>query len=307
MNNYDKIHELLVKEHRLEQRLSELIYGAPEVRDDKYIYVHLRNAGQQLTRYAGEYSDTLYNLILNNNTEAKAIKKELREIRHELHELGYNKHEISDNVKRNIDFAKKNLALTIHAQAILEGIATTFAETEAIIEGARVQGMTEKDIRKIVNMKHAWEFILDDDVITTPDNFALLAEINRLIEEGFYFNAGKLRDVPVNIGGTSWRPEMPIESQIAENLDKIINSKISNIDKAVSLALYIMRSQIFIDGNKRTAVIFVNHFLIKQGLGLLYIPEDKTEEFKKLLVKFYETNKKSTIMDFLKKYCLLEI
>lgn len=307
MNNYGRIYELLKKEHHLEQRLSELIYGAPEVRDDKYIYVHLRNAGQQLTRYAGEYSDALYNLILHNNTKAKAIKKELREIRHELHKLGYNKRKISDNIKRNLDFAKKNLALTIHAQAILEGIATTFAETEAIIEGARVQGVTEKDIRKIVNMKHAWEFILDDDVITAPDNFALLAEINRLIEEGFYFNAGKLRDVPVNIGGTSWHPEMPVESQIAENLDRIINSKISNTDKAIGLALYIMRSQIFIDGNKRTAVIFVNHFLIKRGIGLLYIPEDKTEEFKKLLIEFYETNKKSTIVDFLEEYCLLEI
>ena len=61
--------------------------------------------------------------------------------------------------RENLDFAKKNLTLTIHSQAILEGVATTFAETEAIIEGARIQGMTEQDIRKIVNMKHAWEFI----------------------------------------------------------------------------------------------------------------------------------------------------
>lgn len=307
MNNYDKVQDLLVKEHRLERQLGELIFGTPEVRDGKYIYVHLRDGGQQITRYAGEYSDALYNLILKNNAEVRTLKKELKEIRHELHELGYTKRELNDAIKRNLDFAKKNLALTIHSQAILEGVATTFAETEAIIEGARVQGMTEKDIRKIVNMKHAWEFILDDDVITAPDNFALLAEINKLVEEGFYFNAGKLRDVPVNIGGTSWRPEMPIESKVTEDLSDILGADMSDIDKAINLVLFVMRSQLFIDGNKRTAVIFANHFLIQRGLGLLYIPEDRTEDFKRILVEFYETGKKAIIVDFLKNNCLLKI
>ena len=307
MDKYDEVQALLAKEHRLERQLSQLIYGAPEIRDNQYIYVHRRDSGQQTTRYAGEYSDELYNLILRNNAEAKTIKKELKAVQHELHELGFMRRDLSTKVKRNLDFAKRNLALTIHAQAILEGVATTFAETEAIIEGARVQGMTEQDIRKIVNMKHAWEFILDDDIITAPDNFALLAEINKLIEEGFYFNAGKLRDVPVNIGGSSWRPEMPIESKIVEDLGSILNARISNVDKAINLALFVMRSQLFIDGNKRTAIIFANHFLIQRGLGLLYIPEDKIIQFKRLLVEFYETNKKPTIVDFLKANCLLTI
>ena len=307
MNNYDEIQALITREHRLEQQLSQLVYGTPEVRDGKYIYVHRRDNGQQLTRYAGEYSDALYNLILKNNTEAKIIKKELKEVQHQLHNLGYMKNELNDKIKRNLDFAKRNLALTIHAQAILEGVATTFAETEAIVEGARVRGMTEQDIRKIVNMKHAWEFILDDDIITAPDNFALLAEINKLIEEGFYYNAGKLRDVPVSIGGTNWHPELPIESQVAESLATILNSKVANVDKAIRLCLFVMRSQLFIDGNKRTAIIFANHFLIQHGLGLLYIPEDRIEEFKSLLVEFYETNHSSAISTFLKTSCFLQI
>ena len=212
-----------------------------------------------------------------------------------------------EKVKRNLDFAKKNLALTIHSQAILEGVATTFAETEAIIEGGQIHGLTEQDIRKIVNMKHAWEFIMDDDTITAPDNLALLCQINKLIEEGFYYNAGKLRDVPVNIGGTKWRPDLPIESQVAEHLGNILASSATDTDKAIDLTLYIVRSQIFLDGNKRTAIIFANHFLIKRGLGLLYVPEDKIDEFKSLLVNYYETSNKSQISDFLKTHCLLKI
>lgn len=307
MNNYNEVQALLTKEHRLEHQLGQLVYGAPEIRDDKYIYLHRREFGRQTTCYAGEYSDELYNLILRNNIEAKKIKKELKKIQRELRDLGFTKHDLNANIKRNLDMAKRNLVLTIHSQAILEGVATTFAETEAIIEGARVQGMTEKDVRKIINIKHAWEFILDDDVIMAPDNFALLAEINKLVEEGFYFNAGKLRDVPINIGGSSWRPELPVESKITEGLNDILSAKISNIDKAINLTLFIMRSQLFIDGNERTAVIFANHFLIRRGLGLLYIPENQTTQFKKLLVEFYETNKKTAIAKFLKNNCLLKI
>ena len=307
MDNFDKIQPLLIKKHRLEQQLNRFVYGAPEIRDNKYIYIHRRNAGQQTTRYVGEYSDELYNLIIRNNIEAKNIKRELKAVQHELHELGFTKRNLNNNVKRNLDFVKRNLTLTIQSQAILEGVATTFAETEAIIEGSRVRGMTEQDIRKIINMKHAWEFILDDDVITAPDNFALLAEVNKLVEEGFYYNAGKLRDVPVKIGGSNWSPEIPIESRVTENLNNILKTKSSNIDKAINLALFVMRSQLFIDGNKRTAIIFANHFLVQHGLGLLYIPEEKIDQFKRLLVEYYETNKKSTIINFLKTNCLLKI
>ena len=37
--------------------------------------------------------------------------------------------------------------------------------TDSGIEGGIVNGMTATDIQKILNLKHAWEFILDKDVI----------------------------------------------------------------------------------------------------------------------------------------------
>ena len=42
-----------------------------------------------------------------------------------------------------------------------------------------------------------------------------------------------------------------------------------------------MKTQIYNDGNKRTAVIFANHFMISNALGLIRIPYDKVQEFKK--------------------------
>jgi len=64
-----------------------------------------------------------------------------------------------------------------------------------------------------------------------------------------------------------------------------------------------MKTQIFKDGNKRSAIIYANHFLISHGEGLLVVPEKYTGQFKKLLVGYYEGLDKSEISDFFKTKC----
>ena len=49
----------------------------------------------------------------------------------------------------------------IYDQAILEGVVTSYPQTEDIIDNGTVNGMTANDIQ---NLKHAWEFILNSDV-----------------------------------------------------------------------------------------------------------------------------------------------
>lgn len=305
-----EIMNLLQNKQVLEHELYYLVYGSVEIRENnlnKYIYVHYREDGVVLTKYVGEYSDELYNLILNNNIKAKELKKHIREITKKLKQLNYTEEELTPQVEQNIDFAKRHLVDTIYKQAILEGVATTFADTESIIEGGKVNNMTSEDIMKIVNLKHAWEFILNKNVILSETNFALLCEINKMLEEGFYYSAGKIRNVPVTIGGTSWKPELPIESMIRENLECILNSKNDEVDIAIELLLYIMKKQIFIDGNKRTSVIFSNHYLISKGKGIIAIPAELTEEFKELLIAYYEGKIEKQIKDFIKEKCYMSI
>ena len=64
-----------------------------------------------------------------------------------------------------------------------------------------------------------------------------------------------------------------------------------------------MKTQIYIDGNKRAAVIFANHYMISHGLGLLVIPEKEVSDFKKLLIKYYEDGDKEEIRQFLISKC----
>jgi len=305
-----EIMELLQNKQVLEHRLSTLTYGAVEIRENnskKYIYVHYREDGIALTKYVGEYSDDLYNLILNNSTEAKQIKKDIRDISKRLKELNYVEEDLKEEIKLNIDFAKRHLVDIIYKQAILEGIATTFADTESIIEGGKVKNMTSEDVMKIVNLKHAWEFILNKNVIQSPSNFSLLSEINKLIQEGFYYGAGKIRRTPVSLRGTEWKPELPIESVIKEELEDIFNRDLKATDTAIELLLYTTKKQIFIDGNKRTAVIFSNHYLISRGSGIIVIPSEKIEEFKTLLINYYEGKDEKKIRAFLKQECYMSI
>ena len=305
-----EIMNLLQNKQILENELQTLVYGSVEIRENKankYIYVHYREDGVALTKYVGEYSDELYNLVLNNSIKAKQLKKQIREVTKKLKQFNYIEEELSEKVQQNIDFAKRHLVDTIYKQAILEGVATTFADTESIIEGGKVNNMSSEDVMKIVNLKHAWEFILNKNVILSNTNFALLCEVNKMVEEGFYYTAGKVRSTPVTIGGTAWKPDLPIESVIKEELEEIFDKQIDEIDRAVELLLFVMKKQIFIDGNKRTAVIYSNHYLISKGKGIIAIPAELTQEFKDLLISYYEGKDENKIKEFIKEKCYMSI
>ena len=305
-----EIMDLLQSKQIIERELQSLAYGSVEIRENesnKYIYVHYREDGVALTKYVGEYSDELYNLVLNNSIRAKQLKKQIREITKKLKQLNYTEEDLSEKVEQNIDFAKRHLVDTIYKQAILEGVVTTFADTESIIEGGKVNNMTSEDILKIVNLKHAWEFILNKNIILSDTNYALLCEINKMVEEGFYYTAGKVRSIPITIGGTTWKPDLPIESVIKEELEEIFSKELDDIDRAIELLLYTMKKQVFIDGNKRTAVIYSNHYLISKGKGIIAIPAELTQEFKDLIFPYYEGKDENKIREFIKEKCYIEI
>ena len=307
----DTIATLIEEKAQITRRLEQLLYGSIEIREKgtgKYIYIHFRNDGMSVTRYAGGFSNELYNLILENNTLARDLKKRLREINKKLKDADYVESELSGDVELNRALAYRNLVDSIYKQAMLEGVATTYSDTETIINGGKVSGMSADDISKVVNLKHAWEFILNKGVLQYPSNYALLCQINSLVEAGFSVTAGRLRSVPVTIGGSTYIPPLPIESQVQEQLSDILK-KDDCIDRAVSALLYVMKKQLFLDGNKRTAVIFANHILISGGKGLIVIPAELVSEYKKLLINYYEdkTDGENCIRNFLLEKALLQL
>jgi fido (protein-threonine AMPylation protein) len=304
---YNKIQELLRSRADLMARLNLMSYdGTPEIKvrgDGKYLYVRKRLAGKQTSTYVGPYTEELYNLLLRNAKEAREIKKQLRQIEKQLADAGYSENELSSDVLNNIAFARANMKINIYDQAVLEGVATSFPQTEEIIENGIVNGVTSTDVQKILNLKHAWEFILDQDVIASRSDYYMLSHIARLVNEGFFAEGGRIRGVPVRIGGSSYVPPLPNELDIKERISQITGEDDEPINIAIKLCLYCMKTQIFLDGNKRASVIFANHYLISHGGGFLVIPEKYVPEFKKLLVNFYEGADISVIANFMKQHC----
>lgn len=207
------------------------------------------------------------------------------------------------SVHAALDFARANMKASIYDQVVLEGVATTYPRTETIIENGIVSGMTATDVQKILNLKHAWEFILDKDVLSYPSGYDILCHIAKLVNEGFYSDGGHIRGVPVTIGGTSYVPPLPIETIVKEHIQAILSEGEDAVDTAIHLCLYCMKTQIFSDGNKRASVIFANHYLISKGQGLIVIPENQVPEFKRLLVACYEGRDQGEIMDFMRSKC----
>lgn len=306
-NQYLQIQSLLEQRAEVNARLNLIPYdGSLEIKDrdgKKYIYIRKRVLGRNTSTYVNLYSDELFASISRLLKDAKEYKKQIRKINNELAKLGYTEQKLSSRVLLNIDFARTNMKSNIYDQAILEGIATTFPDTETIIENGIVSGMTPTDVQKILNLKHAWEFIMDKDVVVSKSSYSILCYIASLVNEGFYTYGGRIRCVPITIGGTSYIPPLPMENIIKEKIEKILNKNDEPVNIAIELCLYCMKTQIFNDGNKRASVIFANHFLISKGVGLLVIPESKVSEFKKILVAYYEDRDNGEILEFMKKYC----
>ena len=308
---YNEIQELLRSRADLNARLNLMPYdGTPEIKErgnEKYLYVRKRVAGKQTSTYVGAYTEELYNLLLRNAREAREIRKELRSIDKQLANAGYSEDDLSSDVINNIAFARANMKMNIYDQAVLEGVATSFPQTEEIIDNGKISGVTATDVQKILNLKHAWEFILDRDVIASRSDYYMLSHIARVVNEGFFAEGGRIRGVPVTIGGSSYVPPLPNELDVKEKIREIIEESDEVINTAIKLCLYCMKTQIFLDGNKRASVIFANHYLISHGGGFLVIPEKEVPEFKRLLVKYYEGEDITVIADFMKKYCWKKI
>lgn len=307
MSAFSEIQEVLRQRADYEARLKLLPYdGTPEIKnrgEQRYLYCRKRVGSRTTSTYIGPYSEELHQQLLRDAREARELRKLIRHADKKLAELGYVESDLSPRVITNLDFARANMKANIYDQAVLEGVATSFPQTEEIIENGRITGMSPTDVQKILNLKHAWEFILDSDVIQAESDYYVLCHIAKLVNEGFYAEGGRIRGVPVRIGGTTYIPPLPIEIDVKNHIQAILHSGQQDIDVAIELCLYAMKTQVFIDGNKRASVIYANHYLIAHGQGFLVIPEEHVPEFKKLLVRYYEGEDIEVIRTFLKQNC----
>ena len=202
----------------------------------------------------------------------------------------------------NIFFAKRKLIDNLYKSANLEGIAVTFADTVAFVNNVNTGKISVDDMLKLKGLKDAWEYVLNtiDEELTID----YIKKIHFEVCKGQNIEPlGNFRDRGVGITGTSYRPKLPSECNYDKELNDIMKVE-DRLDKSITLFLWIQRSQMFLDGNKRVANLVANKEMIKNGLGILAVPVEKIGEYFTILIEFYETNDYTNIKKWIYDNCI---
>lgn len=188
--------------------------------------------------------------------------------------------------EQNVFVAKRNIVDYIWKSANLEGIGVTYPETQVIYDGGIVNGLTVNNIVAINNLKYAWEFILENEDIKYDYN--TLCHIHKLALDKLVLESdlGKLRTTPVNL-------------EILLNQTEKTKTEI-----AIEIMLTLMRQQLFIDGNKRAAMLFANKIMIDNGCGIITISQEDQPIFFEKLIKFYESNDMEDLKKWIYDHCI---
>ncbi|MCT3214146.1 hypothetical protein EFO90_07035 [Lactiplantibacillus plantarum] len=196
----------------------------------------------------------------------------------------------------------KNIVQLVYTTGKFEGLPTSLPQTEAIINNYEVSGVKPDDIATILNLKRGYEYLLDqlDKQVTFND----LLILNKIVKGGVaYSGILRTKDVQVPLTNDIWQPPIPSERTKTAVID-LLNTDKSATAKALDLNLMLSRLQLFMDGNKRTAILAANLLLVQSGAGFLAIPEAKMHWYGSKLTKFYRNNQAQSIKQWLYDNCL---
>jgi hypothetical protein len=212
-----------------------------------------------------------------------------------------NKYNLNDRESRFL--LKKSIVGLIHSASRLEKVNTTFPQTKTIVEGMSVSGVSMDDIQVILNLKNAYQYVLN----LPPDskfNLTTACKINSFISYNESLEWGVIRTGNVGIHGVDYTPAIPIESVVVSTINEIMDSKESLTYIALKYMYYAMRAKLFWDGNKRTAIVSANAIMMLNGLGIVNISDQQLEYWNQLLSDFYETNNDEKIIQWTYINCI---
>ena len=185
--------------------------------------------------------------------------------------------------EQNVFVAKRNIVDYIWKSANLEGIGVTYPETQVIYDNGIVNGLTVDNIIAINNLKYAWEFILENDNIDY--DFNSLCQIHKLTCDKLVLD-GNLGRLIIN----------PVKEELVKLFNQPLKTK---TEIAIEVMLWIMRRQMFIDGNKRVAMLFVNKIMIDNGCGIITISQENQPMFFEKLINFYESGDNTDLKEWI--------
>lgn len=201
-----------------------------------------------------------------------------------------------ENRKTAVFLARRLFADSVWKTSNIE-TAVTFPQAYEICDNIAPEGLRVNQVVTVHNIAWAWNWLIEH--ADQPVGWDLVCTYNRLVGASLVYGAGRLRTFPVRLTGTQWRPSIPTlfgaRSQVAE----AVSGESGPEAAALKLFLTISRGQFFGDGNKRTALMVANHYLVNHGVGLLAVDPAQNKQFVPLLIEYYESGDRREICRFL--------
>lgn len=199
----------------------------------------------------------------------------------------------------------QNLVQLIYTTGKFENLSTSLLDTESILNNESIQNAKPEDVVTIIHLKRAFQYILN---LKTRFSYIDILTINQIVKGG-QPGTGMLRsqDVKVALTNDVWLPPLPDPQRTPQELTNILTSSASATEKALNLNLYLSRWQLFMDGNKRTAIVAANALMIQAGAGLLAIPENKMHWYRSQLQKYYRSSRDANLKQWLYDNCVFGI
>ena len=163
---------------------------------------------------------------------------------------------------QNRRFAKMNLTRLVFTNSRFEGVNTTLSQTQTIIDGLGVDGVPIDDINVIVQLKRAWQYIINED---RPVSLRVMKNINSVVAKMDSLAPGELRNgsgFVATLRGDFVPPDVDEQAEEKYLQELLENKDKSATEKSIELMYHLMRNQIFWDGNKRTATLIANKYMI---------------------------------------------
>jgi len=188
------------------------------------------------------------------------------------------------------------VAVIYSAGVVFDGLNTSRPATERFLRTGETDGVRGRtDLALLEDLRDGAEVIVEKH--EAPLDAALLVKINGAMTRSAALHPGRLRTDDQGIGVRTKFGRHEPKALSMDELDALVTKAIAHgytdPERAVFLFLYIAKAQPFEDGNKRTAILAANRYLIGKGSPWLMVAphaeDDLTVEatFNDLLARWY--------------------
>lgn len=184
----------------------------------------------------------------------------------------------------------------------LEGNTYSLLETERLLElGEEAEGKDAREAQMILNHKAAIEFLVDQASETGFNRFTI-CNLHALLSDNLLADpqaCGRMRSIPVGIGGTVYHPlEIP---QLIEECFLQVLAKANEINDPFEQAFFVLVHlpylQPFEDVNKRVSRLSANIPMIRGNLSPLSFVDVPDRAYIDGIVAVYELNRIELLRD----------